>query len=212
MEKTDRQTDKAVHWNSAIFDISGNWAKLETLPHWVKEVHKQQETCPTTGRLHYQVHIVCNQQQRLSALRGWIQTHWKPIRGQEYIQNSIAYCSKTLSAVPGTHEVVKGEKYYRIHELLYIIAMSFVPTWHLGEVDSPEKLERYTKQYLFKSAARDLVSRDLRWIDKLSNPVVAQMWNAFHLEVFEKVHQELESSFIIEEDSPPGCDVYLFVD
>lgn len=219
MAQTDRQTtcgiipqtDKAIHWNSAVFDNSGNWAKLEVLPAFVKEVHRQKEVCPTTQKEHYQIHVVCHRQVRLAAMRQWVQTHWKPVRGAAFIANSINYCKKKETSIPGTSEVIQGEKYYRIHELLLEIARN-LHVEPLPENADAFKMAKYERQFLFKNAARDLIANQgLVWIDKLSNPAVEKAWNYFHLEVMRKqkddevalsdLKQEVEDFFIIEESS-----------
>lgn len=213
MAQTDRQTDgKAIHWNSAIFDCSGNWDKLTLLPAFVKEVHRQKEVCPSTGREHYQTHVVCHRQVTLKQMCGWIrQTNWRAIKGAEYIANSLNYCRKKETAVEGTFEVVKGEKYLRIHELLLAVARALRPT--LLPIPSPPKagnavsafnasrdMEEYEKQFIFKNAARKIVQKEgLIWIDKLSNPVVEKMWNYFHKEILAEC--EKEEGFIIEPSS-----------
>jgi len=217
MAQADRQTDKSVHWNSGIFDHADAWAKLEVLPSFVKELHKQKEVCPTTGREHWQTHVVCHTQQRLSALRGWIQTHWKPVKGAEYIKNSIAYCSKSETAVCGTATVVKGEKYLRLHELLMVVAREWVPRYHISECKDGATLRLYNEQVLFKNVARQLVEKDLVWIDKLSNPMIGKLWDMFHNEILDRVRQDViegASPFIIEGEAnaDPALDGYAFID
>lgn len=194
--ETGRQTDKATHWKTAVFEIDDNWSKLETLPMFVKEVHKQKEVCPTTNKEHYQIHVVCHRQVRLTSLTGWIKkTKWFAVLGAEHIANSIAYCSKKESAVEGTQQVVKGEAYHRIHDLLLIIGRAY---FHIR----PEKLgltewEEEFDAHLFKNASRHLVQQNINWINKICNPVVEKMWNLFHREILEIVREE-EGAFIIE--------------
>lgn len=207
MPQTDRQTDKSVHWNSAIFDHADAWAKLEVLPSFVKEVHKQKEVCPTTGAEHWQCHVVCNTQQRLSALRGWIQTHWKQVKGAEYIKNSIAYCSKKDTAVAGTATVVTNEKYLRLHELLMCMARRWMPPYDIRDCKTLSELNAYKEQVLFKNVAKQLVETDLVWIDKLSNPVIAKMWDTFHNEVLDRVRED-----VIEEEWPEDTSLPLIIE
>jgi len=219
MAQTDRQTDRerSIHWNSGIFDCSGNWEKLKVLPEFVKEVHSQQEICPTTGRIHRQTHVWCHRQVTLNQMRKWIQTHWNPVKGAEYIANSLNYCRKKETAVEGTFEVQKGEKYLRIHELLLAVAKAFRKTMlpvppppssisYTACYSAHSAIEEYEKQFLFKNAARKIIqSEGLVWIDKLSNPVVEKMWNYFHKEILaecEKLEKaEGDGGFIIE---PPA--------
>jgi len=205
MSQTDRQTDKAIHWKTAVFDVEDNWSKLENLPAHVKEVHRQKEVCPTTGKEHYQIHVVCHRQVRLKQMTDWIKhTKWFSVVGKDHIENSIRYCSKEDSRAPGTApEVVKGEAYLQIHEMLKVIARAFVerPLFHYAN-----NYKKWEEQFLFKNAAKWLIEEDLRWISKLSNPVVEKMWNYFHREVLDAVQNE-EGSFIIEEPSPEGVEL-----
>jgi len=191
MSQTDRQTDKATHWKSAIFDCSGQFQLLEQLPAFVKEVHRQKEICPTTGKEHYQVHVVCHRQVRLSQLTGWIrQTKWMPVFGEQHIKNSIAYCSKKDTAVEGTQQVLHGQKYLQLHELLLEIAKFSEPDQ--GDIND---WPRITSRMLLQ---------DLTWANKLSNPALRRMWQDWRYVFITKVSEACEDtsgSFIIEE--PP---------
>jgi len=215
MAQTDRQTDKASHWKSAIFDVSGssNWEKLDTLPSFVKRLHRKKEICPSTGNPHYQIHVECNRQVRLTQMTGWIKhTKWSAVLGADHISNSIAYISKAETTAPGAKvEVVQGEKYLRIHELLMVLGRSF-PFRPLSDYNGIDAFKKYETQFLFRNASREIVSRDLVWMDKLSNPVIEKSWNYYFQEILEKVYGEAtESSFIIEEDSI-SLDGYSFLD
>lgn len=203
MTQTDRQTDKATHWKSAIFDVDDNWSKLDTLPPFVKTVHKQKEICPTTGNPHFQIHVVCNRQVRRTQMSDWIKaTKWKPVLGKDHIQNSINYTAKKESAVEGTHEVVQGERYYQIHELLELIAK---------EYDHPERATETTKSSTledaisFETLTARMVERDVRWVNKLSNPILKNMWKAYKWVFVTKMWQHLEETsgaYIIESPAP----------
>jgi len=63
-------------------------------------------------------------------------------------------------------------------------------------------LQAWESQFLYKNAARKLVSQDLSWIDRLSNPAVEKAWNYFHREVMERVEAEEKGSLIIEGNPP----------
>jgi len=211
MSQTDRQTDKpATHWKSAIFDSgvdsngvswSGQWASLEpgALPAFVKTVYKQKEICPDTQREHFQVHIVCHRQVRLTQMSGWIKrTKWFAVIGDKHIKNSIAYTSKKESAVEGTHEVVQGEKYYQIHELLQLIAKEYDHAERPSEASQSSEMERALS---FETLSSRLVWRDVKWVNKLANPQLKKLWDMYKWVFIAKMWEHLDDTggaYIIE--------------
>jgi len=203
--QTDRQTDKpAIHWKTAVFDKEDNWAKLDKLPAHVKKVYRQKEVCPETGNIHWQIHVHCHRQVRLTQLTSWIKyTKWIPVWGDEHIKNSIAYCSKIDSAISGTQRVDEGESYLRLHELLLCVARAVPPLVVILNKLTDKSKKDY---YLYKNVAPFLVAQNLNWINKLSNPMVEKSWNMFHGELFEFLHEELEEcgGFIIEAPTSEG--------
>jgi len=220
MDQTDRQTDKAIHWNTAVFDVDDNWAKLKTLPDFVKEVHKQQEICPTTQKLHYQIHVVCHRQVRFTQLAGWIsKTHWKPVRGAEHIANSIKYTSKSESAVKGTSEVHKGQAYLQLHELLLVVARCWMPMDRPPKAQTDRQTDTQMKHmakiletevkwpYALKCTISSL---GLPWISKLSNPVLKYMWETLWEELLDVVQKEGDSFIIEESPTQPFPTEYSF--
>ena len=220
MAQTDRQTDKSTHWKTAVFDeegksTQGNWPKLEILPAHVKELHKKKEVCPTTGREHYQIHVVCHRQVRLSAMTDWVKnTKWFMVLGKQHIANSINYISKVETTAPGAVvEVVKGERYYQIHDLLMIVARCF-DRFTFTEVDITLTGSRdfYARtQFLWKNACKIAVKKlGLQWITKLSNPVLEKCWNIHYEELLEVA--EDDSPFIIEGESLSDLSEYSFLE
>ena len=204
--QTDRQTDKtprtATHWNSAIYDdgdgFTGQWSALEKLPDYVKELHKKEEICPSTGRHHFQIHIVCHRQVTGKQMSSWIKhTKWQPLVGRDHIANSIAYIYKQETAAPGAQPVaVKGTDYLRIHELLLEVAKEFETLPLLPEMDLSYQ-NRLAEQYLFKNAARWIVrKRGLEWITKLSVPTLEKSWNIFYRELLDEVQKQREALII----------------
>lgn len=204
MSQTDRQTDKpATHWKSAIFENDDNWAKLNTLPSFVKEVHKQKEVCPTTGNPHFQVHVVCHRQVRLTQMCSWIKaTKWIPVWGKEHIENSIKYTAKTESAIPGTHELVQGEKYLQMHELLELIAKEY--TWSEPTTETT-KVSVLEESVSFETLTSRMVSRDVKWVNKLCNPQIKKSWEMYKWVFIRKMWEHLDETggaYIIEGPDP----------
>jgi len=216
--QTDRQTDKATHWKTAVFDVSGsdNWGKLDVLPSFVKEVHRKKEICPTTGRPHFQTHVICHRQVRLNQMTSWIkQTKWSPVIGEQHIKNSIAYIRKVETTAPGAEvEVVQGGKFYQLHELLLEVAKDWEPTTIQPYMNELEWIKAQEKALLWPYAARLCVNkRGIEWITKLAVPTLEKSWNIHHMALLREAGQE--GPFIIEgpeTQGPPAAthvDLYL---
>jgi len=205
MEQTDRQTDRASHWNSAIFDKADNWERIKNPPAGFK-VHTKKEICPTTGKEHYQTHVECGKQVRLSNMTKWIQTHWTPIRGDVYIKNSINYISKLETTAPGAKvEVITGDKYYQFHEILYAIACHA----NEGYVMLCPRTQRMSIDW--EVLTPRLVEKDLKWANRLSNPALKKAWDQWRMCFLDAAAEG--SSFIIEEEPDlfiPGEEFGLF--
>jgi len=206
----DRQTDrqKATHWKSAVFEVvdENNWEKLDKMPEFVKEVYRQKEICPETQREHYQCHVVCHRQVTLKQMCDWIRkTKWMPVKGSEHILNSIKYCSKDESAVPGTFKVLQGPKYYQMYEILLVLARS-IPHRAPSEMSVLQLVDRHE----YKTVAAALVDEDMRWVDKLANPAIEKAWKYFKNTAMRIVEEE--SPLIIEGESITGVSGYSFLD
>ena len=215
--QTDRQTDKtprtATHWNTAVYDegvgFKCQWSCLDKLPDFIKEMHKKEEICPTTGRHHFQIHIVCHRQVTGKQMSSWIKhTKWSPLLGRDHIANSIAYIYKQDTAAPGAVPVsVKGTDYLRIHELLLEVAKDFEYLAVPKDVSHPSVLVAQVEQYLFKNAARWIVrKRGIEWITKLSVPTLEKSWNIFYRELLYEVQKQGEA-LIIEPPVEEGSEV-----
>lgn len=201
MSQTDRQPDKATHWKSAIHDIDDNWAKLQgALPSWIKEIKMKKEIAPTTGSEHYQIHLTCHTQQRLSKLKAFIpRTKWFMVLGEQHIKNSLNYVSKSETTAPGaTVEYKQGEQYLRVHELLLQIARFWQP---YGEGITPHERCEALKVNDWDNITLRMVSRDISWANKLSNPALRRMWDSWKLAFVSRVEEFAEQTsgaFIIE--------------
>jgi len=203
MAQTDRQTDKpATHWKTAIFDTGDNWAILTAPPpSFIKKVIYKKEVCPTTGKEHYQTHVICNAQQRLTRLCKWIsQTKWFAVFGEDHIRNSINYISKTETTAPGAlvHEV-EGDKYLQFHEILLEVAKQL--TIYDAAVENGKEFLSRRDWPLLSSR---LVRQDLKWANKLSNPALHKCWTLWGEVFLDKVSEYLSETcgaFIIE--APP---------
>lgn len=209
MSQTDRQTDRttisAIHWNSAIHDVGDNWAILKgALPTWIKMLKMKKEIAPTTGSEHFQIHVQCHTQQRMSKLCSWIKsTKWKAVKGEQYIKNSIDYVSKTETTAPGAVvEVREGEQYLRIHELLLQIArFAENPIPGRPEYEGDLRGVSLMKTNDWDNITTRMVAADLNWANKLSNPALRRMWETWKYVFIGRVEEwssETQGAYIIE--------------
>lgn len=91
---------EARHWCFTVFCVDP--------PAFDEALHGylcyQQETCPETGRVHWQGYVEFHAKRRLTAIKklpGWHQSaHWEKRRGTP--DEAVAYCRKPDTAVEGT--------------------------------------------------------------------------------------------------------------
>lgn len=206
MGQTNKQayTGLATHWKSGVFNVENNWDALDNPPMgWT--VYKKKEIAPTTQQEHYQVHVDCGKQVRLSALIHWLpRTRWFEVKGADHIRNSIAYIDKEATTAPGAKlQIVEGEKYLACHELLMEVARSAtfpykeirrhnvddnMPVEEMIRIDFNNMMVK--EQYTWRSASKSLIRKDMKWISKLSNPVLSTLWHDYHAILLEKVEEE----------------------
>lgn len=107
---------------------------------WMRYLVFQQETCPDTGRTHWQGYLELLVKKRLSFFKEdayYATPHFEKRRGTR--AEAIAYCKKEESAVPGTVEEhgVPGEDsaceaYASMVSQLKADPVAFAPEEHLG--------------------------------------------------------------------------------
>lgn len=210
MSQTDRQPDKASHWNSAIFDdgegFSGQWRLLEMPPEFVRRVHKKKEICPTTGREHQQVHVECVRQVRLSQLSAWIKhTKWTAVYGKKYIENSINYIAKEATTAPGAKvEVLDNpEKFLRLSDILQEIAKRSLPTPSVSDMLYFRSLNLLDMNEWKRITGR-MIKEDETWVNKLCNPTLPRFWKDWgHIFITKFEQNFVEDAVYIIEDSVP---------
>jgi len=202
LDMENKQTNEqglASHWKTACYELE-KWEKMleGTKPHWVKKIYCQKEVCPTTNRLHYQAHVHLASQQRLSAMRGFFQSHWMQVKGATHIKNSINYCSKKETAIAGSIKVWENEEEFLcLHETLLAIAEEFYDNIQpLEECESPTErlraLKENEEQFLFKNASKWIVKKNISWISKLGAPFLEKGWNYYHGILLDEVKKKRE--------------------
>lgn len=122
MSQTDKTTDKATWWSVTAFSE----AEIELLngtqyPDWVSKVYGGVESCPDTGRLHFQGAIQARRQVRFTQVKSWLGTaHIEPARNKDALRK---YVMKEETAVGEKIERENATPYFRAHELLRKIAI-----------------------------------------------------------------------------------------
>ena len=121
MSQTDRQTDKSSNW--AVTAFNNDMLLLEdgtSWPSYVKKVYGGRETCPDTGRVHFQGHIQLVTQQRMSALKKWLPTaHLEIARN---FKASVTYAMKSDTATGDKNEVVNPRPFIDNQSALMMLA------------------------------------------------------------------------------------------
>lgn len=201
MAQTDRQTDKATHWKSAIYDVDDNWSILQaTPPSWIRFVKFKKEICPTTGKEHFQTHLACQKQVRLTKVCSWLKhTKWIACFGDAAIRNSINYIDKLETTAPGAVvHLTEGAKFYQIHELFDVLS-----TYSEPMVSSKDMLDLEPDSINnWKWITRRLLQVDITWTERLSNPTLRRLWadwGSLFIRRWEDRNSETMGSFIIEE-------------
>lgn len=79
-------TAKSIWWSITAFDEE--IALCEgTLPEFAKAIHGGRETCPTTGRLHFQGALQCFEQVRMAKIKSWLKkAHLEPARSADALK------------------------------------------------------------------------------------------------------------------------------
>lgn len=134
---TDRQTDKSTNW--AVTAFGNDITLLEDVnsyPSYVKKVFGGRETCPDSGRLHFQGHIQLHTQQRLSAIKKWLPTaHLEIARN---FKASIAYSMKSDTASGEKNEVPNPKPFIDNQTALMMLARTDLSGTELSETDIPD--------------------------------------------------------------------------
>lgn len=90
------------------------------LPEFVKAIHGGRETCPTTGKIHFQGAIQCHQQQRFSAIKNWLpKSHIENAKNADAVKQ---YCMKNETAAGPKTSRTNELKHYRANEMCMLLA------------------------------------------------------------------------------------------
>jgi len=112
---------KAIWWSVTAFDEEIELCE-GALPEYVKRVYGGRETCPTSGRIHFQGAIQCHQQIRFGRLKSWLpKAH---IEAAKSVAALKKYAMKTETAVG--EKVIRDNPipHYPAHEMCLLLAQT----------------------------------------------------------------------------------------
>lgn len=178
MTETARQ-DKGRYWSVTTYDPGefGLISNKESWPHYVRECKFQQEKCPTTGKLHWQVALL-TEQVRFSAIKKFLPTaHIELARNKDALLN---YVEKDDTAVPATRQHIKAEKeYLALHQQLQRMAHVVVENMedYLAYLDQcrDEKVTNPAKAAYWWVAGH-MLEDNPELAAMLANPALEKMW------------------------------------
>jgi len=192
---TDRQTDKSQNW--AVTAFNNDMLLLEDAklwPSYVKKVYGGRETCPDTGREHFQGHIQLATQQRMSALKKWLPTaHLEIARN---FKASVAYAMKAETSSGEKNEVINPKPFIDNETALMMLA----------RVEVPDDIEWQTdKSFWFR--VRHILRQDTHLCGLFAKPDIYRLWKHTWEVWIEKSTEEpivLQAPTIISSESIDG--------
>lgn len=196
---TKTQDTKSKGYN---FIITGYGDDIDTLsdksryPDWVKSVAGGVESCPTTGRSHFQGAVICVRQVRFSAVKKWLpSSHIEVARDKNAV---VSYCMKSETAV-GEKIVRQNEnEYVPLHVIIMNMGIMFHKEFSGMQIDDDEKIDEYRRR-VFTTIANRMVYNDFKLITVLSNPQAIRMWSMF----FPTILKKAKENILREKDVPP---------
>jgi hypothetical protein len=118
-------TAKSIWWSVTAYEPE--IALCEgTLPEFAKAIHGGRETCPTTGRLHFQGALQCYKQERMAKIKSWLKrAHLQPARSAEALKKYVMK-EETAAGVKGVRE--NPLPHYSAHEICLLLAQTDIQT------------------------------------------------------------------------------------
>lgn len=110
---------KSIWWSLTAFNDDIQIAEGK-LPNFVKSIYGGRESCPETGKEHFQGAVQCYEQIRLVKLKEWLPTaHWEPCRSIEALKK---YAMKPQTAT-GEKTIRKNAQiHYSADEICLMLA------------------------------------------------------------------------------------------
>lgn len=176
MAQTKTDTTKRSTWWSvtAFSEVEIEQLNGSVYPAWVFKVHGGLESCPKTGRAHYQGAIQARTNVRFSAVKSWLATaHIEPAIDRFALQK---YVMKEETAIGDKTVKTNETPYYRAHELLLKLALKQVTAdrqtkegWSVINAKKPGKPCYW---WCVRQVCRD----DKTLISAYMNPALEKAW------------------------------------
>lgn len=166
--ETDRQTDKSTRWAFTAYEAQ--WDLFKTVPELTAEQGWQEETCPETGRKHYQGYIRTKRQCRFTQMKkAYPGVHIEVSRNWDALLN---YCKKKETATEGTQVVMLGTKQMTMAQALVRLAshVTGMPEY----VEDKTLAQLYTDEYW--SLVRKVLADDPDSIGLYTNQMYLCAW------------------------------------
>lgn len=175
---------RSTWWSITAY--GDNIVKVEDVnsyPKCVKAVHGGRESCPTSGREHYQGAVECHGQQRGSFFRDWLPgVHFEVARSADALKK---YALKADTAVGPKGTIVNPTPYLKLDDQLMMLAN----VYH----DAPGQYDRLAKDMCDEGKHTDKDWKKQYWAiacellkDKpsmascIANPALEKMWIHTH--------------------------------
>lgn len=154
-----------------------------TYPKCVKAVHGGRESCPDTGREHYQGAIECHGQQRGSFFRDWLPgVHFEVAKNKDAVKK---YCLKADTAVGVKGTIENPTPYLKLDDQLMILANAYhdAPAQYDKLAKDFDETGKFTdkdwkKQYW--AIACQVLNNKPEMASMIANPALEKMWIHTH--------------------------------
>jgi len=116
------------------------------MPKYVTYLCYQQETCPTTGKLHWQTYAEFDHQVTTKMLQKWM-PRCHVVASEGSAKQNFEYCSKSTTSVPGTfYEFGEAKQQGSRTDLLGVMKSIIVDKMTIDQLkDCPETMATYAK-------------------------------------------------------------------
>lgn len=158
---TDRQTDNRSTWWSvtAYDDEIQQCEDKDKYPIFVKRLLGGRETCPTTGKLHFQGALQCSHVVRLAQLKKWLAcAHFEPARNIDALK---LYAMKQETAVDTKEERVSTTQYLKPSDMMQKLAEVYL--------NMPDDHDLPQDDFYFDYLVKRLLLKDLTVINHVNN-------------------------------------------
>jgi len=166
LEQMSVKNITSVWWAvTAYSDLSGTWDDIALVedkakwPPWIDEIRGGRETCPTTGRLHYQAALKARECVRMAKVKSWLK-HSHITKSDKTIALKQYVMKEETAAGPKTI-VMNPNPYFSADEICLEIARA---CRRVGRIPTDQPTDRFWR------GVRGLLAENPRIAGQLMNP------------------------------------------